>query len=81
MPRVGKYQMKKHKQPSGASKKAGKKLSAQAKKPVSKRYGKAVMKKTSPTRSVGYASTTKTSLPNYRPKKRTTSTGRKSLKN
>lgn len=77
---MAKKQMRKHKQPKGASKKAASALNKRAKQAPSKRYGKPVMKKTSGTRSIGYASTAKTNLPDYKPKKRTTKTGRRSLK-
>ena len=46
-----------------AAKKNAKKLNASRGKAVSKRFGKTVMKSTSSTRSVGYASTAKTKLP------------------
>ena len=68
--------------PKGASKKAAKQMNKSAKKAPAKKYGKAVMKEDTrkPGRKMGYATTTTTKLPKYKPRKPTTKTGRKSLK-
>ena len=63
--------MRKSKSNKGASKKAAKSLNEQRKKAPSKRYGVAVMKDDprKPGRKIGYATTSKTKLPDYKPKK------------
>ena len=73
-------QMRKHKQPKGASKKAAKAMNKSAGKAKPRLYGEPVMKKVSEKRSIGYGSTGKPKYPKYSPKKRTTKTGRQSLK-
>lgn len=62
--------IKKHK--SGVSKKAGKQLKKNMKKAPAKRYGVAVMKDDprTPGRKVGYATVSKTKLPDYKYKKK-----------
>lgn len=59
------------KSPKGVSKKAVKQLNKNRKKAPSKLYGKTVMKedKRKPGRKVGYATVSKTKLPDYKPRK------------
>ena len=68
--------------PTKVSKKAIKQYKKLRDKPVTKRYGKAVMKDdpNKPGRRIGYATTTKTELPAYKPRKRTNKQSRKNLK-
>ena len=52
-----------------AAKKAVKKINESNKSAVSKRHGKVVQKQVSPTKTIGYATTTRTTLPKSRTRK------------
>lgn len=63
--------MRKSMKSKGASKKAANQLNKQRKKAPSKKYGQPTMKDdpSKPGRKIGYATTSKTKLPDYKPRK------------
>lgn len=70
------------KAPKGFSRKAAKAVNKKRNSATSKLHGKTVMTedKRKPGRKMGYASTAKTKLPKYSPKKLTTKQGRKATR-